>query len=191
MQQHRAVIIVILLVACTGCASAHYKKVDSGKLDGKIIVEWAEPDQFLFIPSETNPLTFKRSNGVVIQPGPMYTDGGSIPRPFWIFRNYSPWGYGPAFIVHDWLFVMQNCKKRGYEDWTFEQAAQVMSEVMKSMMESGKFEFGSVFSVYTMHKAVKTAPARRSWSEGKCRDLPDPAGDEWQPTHRFEVSFGD
>jgi hypothetical protein len=98
----------------------------------------------------------------------MYTDGGSIPRPFWVLRNYSPWGFGPAFVVHDWLFHMQNCQLPGYEAYTLHDAAVIMSEVMKTLMESPGFEYGSKSSVYLMYEAVQTAPAAASWEHGEC-----------------------
>jgi len=98
----------------------------------------------------------------------MYTDGGSIPRAFWVFRNYSPWGYGPAFIIHDWLFHMQNCKLGEYQDYTLKDAATAMSEVMRILMETPDFNYGSKTSMYLMYEAVQTAPAREAWDHGKC-----------------------
>src|SRR5262245_53900835 len=86
-----------------------YQKLKVGKLEGKVTVQWLEPNVFLFIPDAERPLTFTRSNGEKIQPGRLITDGGSIPRPMWVFRNYSPWGYAPAFIVHDWIFYTKHC----------------------------------------------------------------------------------
>ena len=98
----------------------------------------------------------------------MYTDGGSVPRPFWILRNYSPWGYGPAFIVHDWLFHEQNCKEGDYQNYSVKEAAKIMSEVMKTLMESPNFRYGSKSSMYAMYEAVQTTPAVDAWEHGKC-----------------------
>jgi hypothetical protein len=118
----------------------------------------------------------------------MFTDGGSIPRPFWVLRNYSPWGYGPAFIVHDWLFRMQNCKVPGYEKYSIEDAATIMSEVMKTMMESPGFDYGSKTTVYLMYEAVQTAPAREAWNHGRCV-TPDLKFLSEPPDEVFEVEF--
>jgi hypothetical protein len=74
-------------------------------------VEWRKPDLFVYRPDTTQPLVFVRKTGDTITPGLMFTGGGSIPHPFWVLRNYSPWGYGPASI---------------------EDAATIMSEVMKT-----------------------------------------------------------
>jgi len=133
--------IVIVSALVTGCATAReYDSFSTGKLEGKLIVQWLEPDKFLFLPDVRNPLRFTRHNETKIEPGRMLTDGGSIPRPLWILRNYSPWGYAPAFIVHDWLFEMKHCKLPGYQMFTNRDAADVLAEVMKSLMESKRVD---------------------------------------------------
>ena len=93
-----ALLVPILL---SGCATYHYNHTPPGQLSGKLIVEWYKPNLFRYIPDSSDPLTFVRSNGDIVKPKEMYTDGGSIPRAFWVFKNYSPWGYGPAFVAHD------------------------------------------------------------------------------------------
>jgi hypothetical protein len=57
-----------------------------------LLVEWIGPDRFILRPDPdpTQRLTFTRANGDVITPREMYTDGGSIPRPLWVFRGLSP-----------------------------------------------------------------------------------------------------
>lgn len=183
--------ICLLTILLTACATRHYERVSPGKsLKGTVVVEWMEPDRFLFTPKESNPLIFTRSNDQTIQPQKMLTDGGSIPRPLWTLRNYSPWGFGPAFIVHDWLFHMQDCDIPGFENWTIEEAALVMSEVMKTMMESPDFGYGDKTTVYLMYKAVQTAPAREAWTDHSCEEPPSVAAAEWRPSQRFEVTFG-
>jgi hypothetical protein len=161
-----SVIFSILLVS--GCASLHYERTERGQLNGKVIVEWRKPDLFTFRPDSEQPLLFVRKSGEEIKPEAMFTDGGSIPRPFWVLKNYSPWGYGPAFIVHDWLFHMQNCKLPGYEKYSVEEAATIMSEVMKTMMESPGFDYGSKTTMYLMYEAVQSQPARDAWTNGRC-----------------------
>src|SRR5262249_9096204 len=99
----------VLAASIQTASGASYEDFHVGSLKGKLIVQWWERDKFVFLPDKDDPLTFKRSDGETITPGRMFTDGGSIPRPLWIFRQYSPWGYAPAFIVHDWLFHMKQC----------------------------------------------------------------------------------
>lgn len=64
---------------------------------------------------------------------------------------------------------MQDCKEEGYEKYSLESAATIMSEVMKTMMETPGFDYGSKGTVYLMYKAVQTQPARDAWSDGICR----------------------
>ena len=184
-------VLVAAYLASACSASKHYESVDAGrkaKLEGSVVVEWMGPDKFLFVPKAGNELRFIRSTGEEIQPKKMFTDGGSVPRPFWILKNYSPWGYGPAFVIHDWLFHMQDCKIDGWETWTIEEAALVMSEVMKVMMLTPGFDFGDKSTVYLMYRAVQTAPARESWADGRCTEQRDLA-DNWMPEGRVEISF--
>lgn len=182
---------LITFLSCillTGCATTgSYDDIPAGKLEGKLIVQWIEPDVFLFIPDKNKPLKFTRKNGNVISPDRMLTDGGSIPRPLWILRNYSPWGYAPAFIVHDWLFDMKHCKLPGYEAYTYLDAANVMAEVMKTMMESRLVEIDKP-TLYSMHLAVSSHIAEKLWNEGKCQ--PPPADfTAKKPIAEYELNF--
>jgi hypothetical protein len=161
----RQILIGLVVLCLSGCASIHYDKTKTGELKGKTIIEWIEPDKFIFRPDKDNPLTFTRHNKDKITPGLMYTDGGSIPRPLWAIRSYSPWGYAQAFIVHDWLFNMKHCQLPGYERYTVKEAAWVMSEIMKTMME----KYGvDKLTLYTMFEAVRSPIAESLWNTGKC-----------------------
>jgi hypothetical protein len=164
-----------------------YDSFRAGTLSGKLIVQWIEPDKFIFLPDKDVPLTFVRSNGDKIVPGRMVTDGGSIPRPLWILRSYSPWGYAPAFIIHDWLFAMKQCRLDGYARYDHEQAATVLAEVMKTMMELKKVETDRL-TLLSMYAAVNSSIAEDLWNSGPC--LPVPAGlSDRKPIAEFELSF--
>jgi len=181
---------LLLATGLPGCVSTHYASISPGTLSGDLTVKWWEPDYFEFIPSPQRPLRFERgTNGDVIQPESFYTDGGSIPKPFQALKNYSPWGYAPAFVIHDWLFHMQDCQLSSHERYTLESAAQIMSEVMKTMMESPKFKFGDKTTVYLMHQAVRSPFAAAAWNDRNCVRLrPANIGTE-PPTAEFRVSF--
>jgi hypothetical protein len=169
------VILTLLAVACSGCASWHYVQTKPGELHGKLVVQWIEPEQFIFLPDPARPLTFTRANRDTITPGRMYTDGGSIPRPFRVLRNYSPWGYAPAFIVHDWLFHMRHCQLPGYDKYDVEDAAWIMSEVIKTMMEQDEDVPVDRFALYAMFEAVRSPIAAQLWNQSKeesCKEPP-------------------
>jgi hypothetical protein len=183
-----ASLLVALAVPLSGCAALHYQRTEIGNLSGRLIVEWREPDLFLYRPDSERPLTFVRKGGDAITPGEMLTDGGSIPRRFWALKNFSPWGYGPAFIVHDWLFQVHHCKWPGYEKYSLGEAATIMSEVMKTMMESPGFDYGNETVVYMMYEAVQTPRAREEWNNGTCL-TPGVRAFAAPPDHVFVVEF--
>lgn len=185
----KALVAVALLSAAQGAIAADFQfdTVKTGRLSGKLIVQWLEPDLFLFIPDSDKPLTFTRDNGQAITPGRMLTDGGSIPRSVWILRNYSPWGFAPAFIVHDWIFEMKHCKIDGYELFSLKEAGLVMAEIMKTMIEQKKVDAGA-FTVTSMYLAVVTPLARQYWDQGKCN--PPPVGMfGGKPLREYELNF--
>ncbi len=163
-----SIILSIILCLSPGCASYHYSDVQTGQLHGKLTVQWIDYDQFLFIPHAEDPLTFVRYNNESITPGKMYTDGGSIPRPFWALRNYSPWGYAPAYIVHDWLFEMGQCKLPGHENYDVEKAGLIMSEVIKTLMENPDYGAKNKLVLYSIYKAVVSPIAHYVWNEVEC-----------------------
>lgn len=180
------VLSVALLVSCSSLRANNYADIRAGTLQGKLIVQWIEPDLFLFLPDNTNPLTFTRANGEKIQPGRMLTDGGSIPRPMWALRNYSPWGYAPAFIVHDWLFFTKRCKIKGYEGHTLESSADVLAEIIKTMMESGKAE-RDPGTVSVMRAGVTSVFAKKYWDSDLC--IPPPPAFNRVPAMEYTIEF--
>jgi hypothetical protein len=166
--RRRSLLAVAIAAALGGCASAHYARVEPGELRGRLVVQWVDQDQFVFVPDAEKPLTFTRHDGDVITPALMYTDGGSIPRPLWALRSYSPWGYAPAFIIHDWIFEMKRCQVTGHEKYDLEEAAWVLAEVMKTMMEKQGPEAVNALALYSIFESVRSPVAARIWEEGEC-----------------------
>lgn len=164
---HVSMLAAVVLLC--GCSTLHYDRTQPGELKGKLTVEWVRPDKFVFRPDKDRPLTFIRHNQDVITPGLMYTDGGSIPRPLWAIRNYSPWGYAPAYIIHDWLFHVKNCQLPGHEKLTLEESAWVLSEVMKTLMEKqGRDEL----TLYAVFEGVNSPIASNVFNAGDCVEAP-------------------
>jgi hypothetical protein len=162
-------VVALLPAGCTDWLyGRHYNQTDTGDLKGKLVVEWIDQDKFLFLPDAQNPLVFRRKNNEVIEPQRMFTDGGSIPAALRSIKSYSPWGYAPAFIVHDWLFVMHQCKVPGFENYDLEKAATIMSEVMKTIMENPKYGGPNKLVHLSMYEAVRSPAAQDYWDNGKC-----------------------
>ena len=111
-------VVAPLLVLLSGCVTvfAPPEKISGGGLDGKTLLEWDDGYRFVFRPKQGQALvyTFPVSHPLAkrlgsITPRSMYTDGGSIPRIFWSVDGLSPWEYGPAFVIHDWIFNRHYC----------------------------------------------------------------------------------
>lgn len=156
---------LLLLGGCSGDLAWH--RLEPGRFEGRLLVEWVGPDLLLFEPAPDRPLRFTRASGETIVPGRMLTDGGSIPRPLWAFRSYSPWGYGPAFVVHDWLFVQHHCGAP--PPYTLEETARVMGEAIKTQIEAaGGPQPHEILVVRSMLEAVTSPIARNLWETGRC-----------------------
>ena len=185
---------IIILLLSGGCASYHYSQVTTGKIDGRLTVQWFERDRFRFIPDEEDPLVFTRSNGDVIEPGEMATDGGSIPRPLWALKNYSPWGYAPGYIVHDWLFEANHCNVEEYADYSLKESGLVLSEVIKTMMEDEKYGGKNEIVLYSVYLAVTSEVAEELWNSGSC-NVEDTAENELEldpeekPITQYVINF--
>jgi len=167
----RQLALVTIALAVTGCASQPYRETAPAKLTGALEVRWVKNDYFLFLPSKDEPFTLVRHDGTTIQPGPMYTDGGSIPRFLWGVEGYSPWGYAPAYIVHDWLFEAQRCGYEPDNKYTFDDSVQVMAEGLKAVMEAAP-EVKNYFVFDSVVGAVGSPIARRLWEQGSCNPPP-------------------
>jgi Protein of unknown function (DUF1353) len=181
-------LLALVLWPLQAWAGWHYRHTQAGILSGTLAVAWYRPDLFVYTPDAQAPLVFTRHDGQRIEPARMVTDGGSIPRALWILRNYSPWGFGPAFVIHDWLFHMRACKLPGYEAYSLQLAAQVLSEVMKTLLQLPGFDYGSRTSMFLMYLAVQSAPARRAWDLGRCIEAPV-AGAERTADALIRISF--
>ncbi|WP_128515045.1 hypothetical protein [Tabrizicola thermarum] len=149
----RAKLLVLVSAAViTACGPNIYQKADPGEFSGRIFLMWIDDGgalgsgTFVFVPVPGQELTFTRKNPAAtvrsIRPEMMYTDGGSIPRIAQAFKGFSPWGYAPAYMVHDWLFIARNCNKDGtptdrerdIAGMKFAESADVMAEAIKALV---------------------------------------------------------
>lgn len=162
------IFLLFLAVTLAGCASVSYRATPDGKFAGELDVRWVKNDYFLFMPNKDNPFTFLRKDGSAIRPGPMYTDGGSIPRFLWGIKGYSPWGYAPAYIVHDWLFEAQHCGFEPDNKYTFDDSVSLMAESLKAIMEASP-EVRDYFVFDTVVAAIGSPIAKRLWENGSCK----------------------
>jgi hypothetical protein len=160
-------------IATLFLADRFYNRLGVGKFHGRLTVTWNGMDSFIFTPSREHPFTFTTSTDRVIQPRLMETDGGSIPRILRGLKQFSSWGYAPAFIIHDWLFVAKKCQHQPDTDWSFTQSAEVMAEAMKTLMEVGYTDFDNKIqklgkaedTLYLMYQTVNSFIAEDLWED--------------------------
>jgi hypothetical protein len=159
--QRYLVPVLFITAALGGCAT--WINYGNGVLQGRTVIQWVAEDKFIYLKT-SNPLSFQPSFlNVPIVPDTMYTDGGSIPRIFWSIPGLSPWGLGPAYVIHDWLFAVHRCNRPAPPEVkaiTFEQSAQILAEVGKSLVEAKLIEHNKLDEIVW---AIQTRYARDIW----------------------------
>lgn len=133
-----------------------------------IRLRWVNEGWFEFIPDTVTPFAFQRPSGEIIELGQFFTDGGSIPRIFWIKSGLSPWEYGSAYLIHDWEFDLHHCRM---SDKSFEDVRDTMMEAVKTLMEIGlsKKRPNTFRAIYD---GIDSVFARRVWSQNVDCTLP-------------------
>jgi hypothetical protein len=178
--------IAALGLTLSGCATIDYLHTPAGHFAGSVFVMWvgegngSGDGNFLFVPDPRDRLTFSRPNpqshGAVIQPGIMYTDGGSIPKIAQVFNGFSPWGYAPGYMIHDWLFVGRHCLVDGepgsrfdqIRDVGFDDSATILAEAIQALVASNQVKANDVAGE-TISGAVDSFVAKNIWDEtGAC-----------------------
>lgn len=164
-------LLLVPAIFAGGCLTA-VQPGTTGQLSGKLIVQWAGENRFAYLPDARDPLTFITSDGKRIVPERMYTDGGSIPPIFWGLRGFSPWGYGPAYIIHDWLFEQHHCQYDGWQNISFDDSARILGEVIDTLIAKGDVPPNSQARVL-IEQGVRTSIARKLWdSPDSCEPKP-------------------
>src|ERR1044072_2918563 len=174
---------ILALALLSGCASIDFSRLAPGHFTGSLFVMWVgEGDgtsgdgRFLYVPDPGDPLTFSRTDptspGAMIDPGLMYTDGGSIPKIGQLFKGLSPWGYAPAYMVHDWLYVARHCIVDGEDgprvdqgpSVDFEVSAEILGDAIKALVADKRFQPNDLAGS-TITGAVGSGIARSLWDK--------------------------
>ena len=132
-----------VLVAVWMIASMWNAKAQQGtpSISGTLLIQWVDGKRFIYVPDPNDGLRFHGGDGRDIVPKRMYTDGGSIPRLFWSVKGFSPWGYGPAYVLHDWLFHQHRCgHDQAPNDYSLAQANQVLNDAIEILMTTHTVE---------------------------------------------------
>lgn len=177
----RWVSAALCAAALAGCVTAPGDPPEAGNFSGSLLVLWvgegsgkAGDGRFLFVPDPDRPLVFRRPGGrtpgAEIAPGMMYTDGGSIPKAVQFFNGLSPWGYAPAYMVHDWLFTVHHCWRLDkddpayapYGDIDFEDSYRILDEAIETLVRDKVVKRNDV-ARSAITNAVASPVARRLW----------------------------
>jgi hypothetical protein len=180
--------IVIVSLSLAGCVSP-YLLAKIGRIGGTVVTIWVGADKFVYVPgAEGQNLAFETATtGRVIAPGLMYTDGGSIPRVAQVFTGLSAWGFGPAYIVHDWIFYGRHCYvdpapahyndvarfddvngKAGSKPITFDESALILAEVIKTLVDHKQIREPGL-AAELVSSGVDSPIALASWNKlGAC-----------------------
>lgn len=175
--------VLALCGMLAACGHVDYRDAPPGKFSGDLFVMWVGEGQFLFVPNRNNPLTFtwtdEQGRRQSIQPEMMYTDGGSIPRIGQLFNGFGPWGYAPAYMIHDWLFTARHCNVDGTPTPAearvagigFQQSAVLLASSIQALVDSGRVKRNDLAG-QTIASAVAGPIARARWDEkGACAEL--------------------
>jgi hypothetical protein len=122
-------------------------------------IQWVAVNWFQFIPKASRAVSFVRSSGERIIPKNFFTDGGSIPRAFQWSDELSPFGYLPAYLLHDWEFDLHHCKQ---STKSFEQVANTMMEALRTLMDDGTVP-RNWFNFWMIETGINSFVARELW----------------------------
>jgi len=164
---------------------------DPGQVSGYLMVFWTGEDNFIYYPYYADPLVYRLPKALAgrvgydtIRPGAMFTDGGSIPQAVRGWAGFSPWGYGPAYIVHDWLFIARHCNRTSQttrfderdrkealkvDAVDFQLSADLLAAVIQALVAQHKVPKRN-FAPQAIYGAVESGIARSLW------DSDDPKG---------------
>ncbi|MEM1341545.1 MAG: hypothetical protein AAGF68_04450 [Pseudomonadota bacterium] len=182
-------LLAALALTLTSCGTVNFDNLPSGRFEGVLHVVWvgegdpgAGDGAFIYIPDPVRPLSFIRTNPDAtitrITPPALKTDGGSIPRPAQLFNGFSPWGYGPAYIVHDWLFVARHCLSdenpdpvyQPYAAVSFQESADIIAEAIKALIDQERVAPNDI-APRVISGTVAGPISRSIWNEtGRCAD---------------------
>jgi hypothetical protein len=71
------------------------------------------------------------------------------------FNGFSPWGYAPGYMIHDWMFVGRHCHVDGepgsrfdqIRDVGFDDSATILAEAIQALVASNQVKANDVAGV--------------------------------------------
>ena len=194
----RLILLTWLCFGLAACGVDYDSLGEDGKFTGSVIVLWVDggindgsgDGKFIYLPTPGDELKFVRPGAKTpLVPGAIYTDGGSIPRSLQAFRGLNPWGYAPAYVLHDWLFVAKRCFGDKHSDMNeepvskmkFIESAEIMGEALKALTVTNNIKPQDDAGRSAITLAVSGPVSRKLWRDS-CK-----TEDRLNPVHREKV----
>ncbi len=166
-----------------GLAWRLYKKLHKvkwekrGKFVGDPAVIARGGRDYTYKPNPANPFKFIRSTDEEITPSAMITDGGSIPRVAWVIPGLDPWTYMPAYLIHDWDFIVHHCDPDKSRD--FDEVNLTLAEAVYTlMMDNPNIVTPDWRKVEIIYQGVSSFVGKgvwnRAWTQGQCQTTLNP-----------------
>ncbi len=192
----RYFVATLLCGSLAGCGYVDYDKAPEGTFKGALFVMWigeggnSGDGRFVYVPDQNDPLRFIRGDGPAkgqeIIPEMMYTDGGSIPKQVQLFKGFSPWGYAPAYMVHDWIFVARHCitdgqanpREQEISKMSFQDSAEITAEMIKTLIKTNRVSENDVAPRVISGTVAGPISYQRWKVQGACTE------DRVSPEHR-------
>lgn len=152
-----------LTEAKTAALFGNYGNYQPGRFENlnRVRLRWSEPNLFEFVPKSVGPFAFVRPNGQRIELANFFTDGGSIPRLVGLFNGrLTPWGYGPAYLIHDWEFDLHHCNRTPK---SFNAVRDTLMEALKTLMETSVVT-KNVLDFDLIYAGVSSSFAKGLWN---------------------------
>lgn len=165
--------LCLSLICCSfvsACGNVDPAQVARGEFDGDVTLVWVHGNDtsnigdglFIYLPIPGRKLEFSRGQSVWLSEGSnhivppaFYTDGGSVPRILQASNGFNAWAYGPAYVIHDWVFVARKCLT-DIEDEVVEIADKALLKEIKKI-ENMSFQE----SAYLMAETIETVVGDR------------------------------
>ncbi|WP_171233035.1 hypothetical protein [Ruegeria sp. HKCCA4812] len=185
----------------SGCVNVNHNSINATAFTGSVLVAWVAAgaesavgdSQFRCVPVGGREFAFthpvkpgSNARPLTAIPAAFYTDSGFVPRSVQAFGGLSVRGFGPACVIHDWIFVarkrLSDRNNNGDNHITpevakvvpldFTDIAEIMAETIKTLARDYPIHSAEHFSrpVITL---VPSGPVTRRLgiAEGNCTDL--------------------
>lgn len=187
-------LIALASVLLAGCADVDFDEANekSPEFRGAVSLFWVRQrdaksgseGQFIYIPTPGNELSLIRDADQKelekITPDALYTDGGSVPRAFQAFKGFSPWAYGPVYLVHDWLFAAKRCamepdatdEEKKVLQFEFQDTVDIFVEALVALQRANRID-PEDFSQRSVSAAIAGPISRNLWETPSACVEPD------------------